>query len=122
VVLHVPLAASDSLIRQFMAMGKVLERVQTPNPQAPDNELATALIVVTVTGGSPIVPSDEGMLEKMRRGLYWGFTMFAWSIILIFTGILFVLPWVLAIWGGIKLVSWMGKKPEPVVVVAAEKA
>lgn len=119
IVLHLPLAASDSLLEKFMKVGKVLERDSAPNPQAPENELATAQVIVTLQGGTPIVPTDEGLWAKMQSGLYIGFTALAWSVIAIFTGVLILAPWILAIWSAMRLFRWLGVRKE---IPAAEKA
>ena len=117
VVVHVPLSASDTLVSQFMRMGKVVERDQTPNPNAPENELATALIVVHLTGGSPIVPSDEGLWGQVRQGLYFAFWLLSKGLVFVIIGLCGVLPWVLVIWGGVKLCMWMFGGPQPASVV-----
>ena len=115
VAVHVPLASSDTLITQFMKGSKVLDRKQTPNPQAPENELATSLIIVTLTEGSPIVPTDEGLPAKLRSGIYWAFTALAWSAIIVMTGVLVIAPWILVFWLAIKLVMWMWQSPAKTV-------
>lgn len=105
-VMRVPLSANESLVSQFMKEGKVVAWNQTPNPKAPDNELATAEIDVTLLGGSPIVPSDEGLWNQIRSGLYMAFWVFSRCIVVVIIGIAGVLPWVLVIWIGYKVVCW----------------
>ncbi len=106
-VIRVPLSANETLVSQFMKEGKVVAWNQTPNPKAPDNDLATAEIDVTLLGGSPIVPSDEGLWNQIRSGLYMAFWVFSRCIVVVIIGIAGVLPWVLVIWVGYKGVCWL---------------
>jgi hypothetical protein len=110
VILNVPLSSSDALLEEFKKAGKVMEMKQTPNRQVPEHDLATAQITLNLTGGSPIVPSDEGLWPRIRSGLYLSFQVFAWCITVVIIGIAGVLPWVLVIWGGVKLMTWFAKK------------
>jgi hypothetical protein len=121
VAMRVPLASSDLLIAQFMALGKVEERMQTPFPQSPENDLSTAVILVTVTGG-PLFPEDEGIGTQFNRSLTWAFRAFTWCIVLIISGLAIVVPWVLVIWGGVKVISWMAGGKKATVVQPAPTA
>ncbi len=108
VMLRLPMPVADTLVGQFMKMGKqVIEREQTPNPNAPENELATTAVIVTLTGGSPIVPTDEGLGKQISKGLYWAFWMFCMCMIFIVSGLAFVAPIVVVIWACIKIGVWL---------------
>ena len=65
--MRVPLSVNDSLLRQFMNEGRVKERTQTPNPSVPENELSTASITMTLTGGNPIVPPMKAWERNSKR-------------------------------------------------------
>lgn len=121
-VMRVPLSANETLVGQFMKEGKVVAWNQTPNPKAPDNELATAEIDVTLLGGIPIVPSDEGLGKKISSGLYMAFWVFSNCIVVVIIGIGGVLPWVLTIWLGYKAVCWLTGSAKQVTVVQGPPA
>lgn len=91
--ISVPLVQSDRLIRDIKEKGKLVDWAQAPNPSVPDNDLATAQIVVLLTGPSPIIPSDEGLSAYAQKSLYISFTVFAYCVLFIITGIGFILPW-----------------------------
>lgn len=115
----VPLAAKDSLVRQFKDTGKLIGQEEERFPQAPENDLAVAHIHVILAGESPIVPSDENFGAYLRTGFYTSFKIFAWCVMVIIIGVSAVLPWTLLIWGGYKLYCRMSPPPvaraEPVL-------
>ncbi|MBI2803541.1 MAG: DUF4349 domain-containing protein [Planctomycetes bacterium] len=102
-VMRVPLAASDALVKQFMAQGKIIDKDQTPNPQIPENELSTAHLVVELTGGDPIVPRDEGMSGYMRRSIYLGYTILVVIMTFVLTGLIVLVPCGFFAWVGYKI-------------------
>jgi hypothetical protein len=110
-VFDVPLSAKDELIRQVKNAGTVRLQTSTRNPQVPDNELATAHIDVTLTSTGPIVPSDEGLWPQIRTSLFYSFKLLSWSLMFVILGLSVILPWVLVLWGGYKLLSKWRKKP-----------
>ncbi len=120
----VPLAAKDSLVRQFREVGKLIGQEEERIPQAPENDLAVARIHVILAGESPIVPSDETFWAYLRTGLYTSFKIFAWCAMMIIIGVSAVLPWSLLIWGGYKLYSRMSRpaaaQAEPPIALAVE--
>jgi hypothetical protein len=114
-VLKVPLSANDTVLSELMKAGKVVSMEQKPNPNVPDHELATAQITLNLTGGSPIVPSDEGLWPRIRSGLYLSFQVFAWCIMLVVIGVGSVLPVLIAVlfvYLVVKVVIWL-VKPAP---------
>jgi hypothetical protein len=110
-VFDVPLSAKDELIRQVKSAGILRLQTSTRNPQAPDNELATAHIDVTITSSGPIVPSDEGLWPQIRTSLFYSFKLLSWSLTFVILGLSVVLPWLLVLWVGYKLVSKWRKRP-----------
>lgn len=107
----VPFAARDELLRQMRGIGAPLLQTATRNPQAPDGELATAHFDLTLASTGPIVPSDEGLWPQVRTSLYYSFKLLVWSLMFIILGLLSILPWVLVVWAGYKLVTRWRKKP-----------
>ncbi|HZZ79937.1 MAG TPA: DUF4349 domain-containing protein [Gemmataceae bacterium] len=93
-VISVPLSAGDVLVTEIKEKGKVVNWEQKPNPSVPENELATAQIVVQLTGPNPIIPTDEGFGTYVSRSLYVSFTVFATCLLWIVAGLSFVLPWI----------------------------
>lgn len=100
----VPLTAKDEVLRQLKATGTPLLQTSTRNPQAPDGELAVAHVDLTLTTSGPIVPSDEALWPKVRTSLFYSFTLLSWSLMLVIMGLLFILPWVVVLWAGYKVV------------------
>lgn len=112
VVLKVPLAAVDNLMREIKSTGREIASKQENDPDVPEHDLATAQVTVSLTGGSPIVPTDQGLWPRIRSGLYLSFQVFAWCITVVIIGIAGVLPWVILIWIGYKAFAWfMAPKP-----------
>jgi hypothetical protein len=118
-VINVPLALSDRLVRDIKEKGKVIDWVQAPNPSVPENDLATAQIVVLLTGPNPIIPSDEGLSNYASKSMYVSFTVFAYCVLFIVTGISFILPWAVVIFVGVWLMRRIWRKPVTVKAVAA---
>jgi len=110
-VINVPLAGSDRLVRDIKETGKVIDWAQAPNTSVPENDLATAQIVVLLTGPNPIIPSDEGLSNYASKSLYVSFTVFAYCILMIVTGISFILPWAVVVYAGVWLVRRLSRKP-----------
>jgi len=114
------MGASDALWSQFIKLGKVVGSEKTPNASVPENELATVLIIINLSGGSRIVGSDEGLWVQINNGLYFAFWLLSRGLVFIIIGICGVLPWVIVIWGAVKVFLWMFATPaaKPEVVVA----
>jgi hypothetical protein len=107
-VFDVPLSTLDALVGQFKAMGKQLVSYDTArNPNVPENDLATAHIIVTLAGPGSIVPRDEGLGSYVRTSLYLSFRIFAYCVMAIILGLSAVVPVCLVIFGGYVLVRWM---------------
>jgi hypothetical protein len=96
--IEVPFASQDALLRQIKGVGSLVSQKAVRNPQAPENELTTSHIIVTLTGVSPIVPSDEGLGSYVRTSLYMSFKIFSVCLMLIILGVSAVLPWALVVW------------------------
>jgi hypothetical protein len=117
VVMKVPLAASDLLVRQIKADAiKVVDWDQKPNSSAPENDLATAQIVVILTGGTPIIPNDEDLGSYVTSSLALSFRIFCYGVVFIILGLCAVLPWGLLILAGF----WAIRKIWPAESVKVE--
>jgi hypothetical protein len=110
-VFDVPLSVKEELVRQLKTAGIVRLQTATRNPQVPDNDLATAHIDVTLTSAGPIVPSDEGLWQQIRTSLFYSFRLLSWSLMFVILGLSVLLPWLLLIWGGYKLVTRWRRRP-----------
>ena len=110
-VFDVPLTAKDELIRDLEGAGIVRLQTSTRNAHVPDNELATAHIDVTLTSSGPIVPSDEGLWLQVRTSLFYSFKLLSWSVMFVVVGLSVVLPWIVLLWAGYRVVSRLRKRP-----------
>ncbi len=104
---NVPLAAAPEVVERFKSSGIVRVQDKSRNPQVPDGPLAVARLEVTLSNSELIVPSDQGLWPQVRKGLSTSFVGLSWSLTVVIIGILFVLPWVLAIYAGYRMVRWM---------------
>jgi hypothetical protein len=112
-VFDVPITAEELVLGLCANVGKVADESQTTNAQVPETDLATAQIVVTLTGGRPTIPSNEGIWEQTQGSLYITFRVLSWSVMVVMLGLAVVLPWVIAIWLCVKIVRKMRGKPQP---------
>jgi hypothetical protein len=110
-VFYVPLAASTELVERFKSAGVVRVLEKDRNPQVSDGSLAVARIDVTLSNSDLIVPSDQGLWPQVRRGLSTSFVGLSWSLTVVIIGILFVLPWLVAIYAGYRVVRWIRGAP-----------
>jgi hypothetical protein len=110
-VFEVPLAAADGLVAKFKQSGMVRAQTSSRNPQVPEGELATAKLDVTLSNAQLIVPSNEGIGAQFRTGLSASFKAISFSLIMVIVGLCVALPWALIIWGAVKLVRRMRRKP-----------
>jgi hypothetical protein len=106
----VPLSAKDELAKSIKAAGVVRLQRTSPNPKVPDNELATATILVILTNPGPIVPSEDALGPQIRKSLFYSFKIFSISLSFVLLGILGILPPALVLFGAYKLVRKWQKK------------
>jgi hypothetical protein len=107
----VPVAAAQGLLAKFKDTGLVRVEEATQNPQVPDTALAVARLDVTLSNEKVLVPSDNGFLPQVRKGLSNSLLVIFWSLSWVIFGILVVLPWVLLIYGVYRLILRFRKKP-----------
>jgi hypothetical protein len=102
---EVPLSAREALVQQFKGSEHVVSYKTGRNANVPDNDLATAQILVTLTN-APILPSDQSYVEK---SLYLSYTVFAYCMLAIVVGLSAAVPI-----GGVMFVSyWLIRKLWP---------
>ncbi len=109
-VINVPLAVSDRLIRDIKGKEDVIGWAQAPNPSVPENDLATAQIVVDLVGPSQ-TPSEEGLGKYASKSLYVSFIVFVNCVLWIFAGLAFILPWALVIGVSVWAVRRLWRRP-----------
>jgi len=97
-VFEVPLAAAASLVERVKDAGTLRTQQSSRDRQAPDGELATARLDVTLSNTDLIVPSDQGLWPRVRQGLSTSFVALSWSLTVVIVGLFFVLPWAAAIY------------------------
>ena len=66
----VPFAARDQIVSKVKAAGTVRVQKAVRNVKAPENDLATAHIDVSLSNVGPIVPSDEPVMRRWRKRLF----------------------------------------------------
>ena len=106
-VFNVPLAAATDVLDSFKSSGVVRVQDKVRNPQVPDGPLAVARIDVTLS-------NDQGIWPQVRKGLSTSYVGLSWSLTVVIIGILFVLPWLVAIYAGIRVVRWLRGTPRSV--------
>ncbi|HVS70738.1 MAG TPA: DUF4349 domain-containing protein [Phycisphaerae bacterium] len=96
----VPVADAMKVLSAIQDLGgeEKVDNVQI-NADAPDTKYATERISLSVSSRGPIVESDKGIWPTLRAALSSALAALSWSLYLVLTGILFLLPWVLILWG-----------------------
>lgn len=77
------------------------ERVNSvqSNPDAPDTKFAKERISITLSSRATIVGEDKGVWVTVRAALGSALAALSWSLYLVLTGVLFLLPWAVVLWG-----------------------
>ena len=110
---EVPLAAAPGVVERFKSAGKVRQSQSIRDPQAPEGKYATARILVTLTNVEAIVPEDEGLWTKVRKGLAISVSWLLTSVTWVVFGLCVVLPWALVGFGGYRVVRRIVRTPAP---------
>ena len=105
VIVEVPLAKSTQVVDQVKSLGDVRTERSAKNAQVPEGSLSRARLEVTLASPRAIVAGDEGLWSSIRKGLGTSFAGLMWSLQILVVGLCFVVPWVLLLWGGWKLVK-----------------
>ena len=104
ITFEVPFSAQDALVQQFKSSGDLVSYESARNPQVPDNDLATAHLIVTVNTASQILPTEEGSFTV--KALVLSYTVFAYCLLAILVGLSAVVP----IGTVIFVVYWLSRK------------
>jgi hypothetical protein len=112
-VYDVPLGAAPGLVERFKAAGTVRVHDTNRQPQAVEGKLALARLDVTVSNFELIVPSDDGLWPKVRKGLSYSVAVLSVSVTWLIFGLCVVLPWALVGYGGYRLVRRLFRAPAP---------
>ncbi len=113
-VYDVPLTAESALVEKFKSAGVVRVQQVARNAQASDGPLAVARIEVTLANGELLVPADDGLWAKTRKGLSLSLTVLLWSVSWLVVGLCVVLPWALIAYGGYRIVRRLRPATPPV--------
>ncbi|HVX84389.1 MAG TPA: DUF4349 domain-containing protein [Phycisphaerae bacterium] len=95
----VPVADALKVLSAIHDLGgdEKVDNVQI-NADAPDTQYATERISLSLSSRGPIVESNQGIWPTMRAALSSALAALSWSLYLVLTGILFLLPWALILW------------------------
>jgi hypothetical protein len=69
------------------------------NPDSPDTKYAKERISVTLSSRATILSEDKGVWVTMRAAMGSALAALSWSLYLVLTGLLFLLPWAMVLWG-----------------------
>jgi hypothetical protein len=105
VIIEVPLAKSAQVVDQVKSLGDVRTERSAKNAQVPEGSLSRARLEVTLASPQAIVAGDDGLWSSVRKGLGTSFAGLMWSLQILVVGLCFVVPWVLLLWGGWKLIK-----------------
>ena len=113
-ILEVPYASQDEVIRKMKETAKLVFQKASRNPQIQENELTTSHLIVSLTGSSPIVPTDEGISSSVNKSLYLSFRILMGIVMALIVGLSAIVPCVLLIWIGFKVYAILaGSPPAP---------
>jgi hypothetical protein len=112
VVLDLPIAQADGVIDQIKSAGTVRAEREASNAQVPQGTLARARVELTLATPDAMVAADQGLWGSIREGLRTSVAGLLWSLRILVIGLCFVVPWVLIIWGGWRLIQ-RSRRPEP---------
>ena len=121
VAVDVPLRSSAQLRSTVKGLGEVRADETSINPGSPDSEIGRARFEITLQSRDQIVGRDDGIGATLRRALATSAKGLLVSLQVLVVGLLFVVPWVLLIYLGYRLVrrartrNEAGPTPSPAV-------
>ena len=78
---------------------------------------------MTLSSVGPIIPTDEGIGNEIRKGLYWAAWILSKLLMFILIGLALVVPIALVIWIAVKVIGWMtSSRPAPAAVLVTPTA
>jgi hypothetical protein len=109
--LEIPLGKAKGVADKLRDLGEVRAFEVGRNPAAPEGELATARLMVTISDRELLVTPDSGPWSRIRQGLSISLTALSWSLSLVVVGLCFILPLALVGWGGNRIYRKLKRSP-----------
>ncbi len=106
-VYDLPLAAASGLIEKLKAAGAVRINQTTRDPKATDGKFASARIDVSLSNTDLLLPKDDGVWHQVRKGIAFSATALLASLTWLIFALCVVLPWMIVVYGGYRLVRWL---------------
>ncbi len=106
-VYDLPLAAASGLIEKLKTAGTVRVNQTSRDPKATDGKFASARIEVTLSNTDLLLPKDDGVWHQVRKGLAYSATKLLASLSWLIVALCVVLPWMIVVYGGYRLVKWL---------------
>ena len=106
-IVDVPLTKSTDILKTVREQGTIRTVETGRNAQVPEGTLARARLDIVITDSEGIVAGDKGIWTSLRNAMSTSVAGLLWSLQLIVIGLFLVVPWVLVIWGGMKLLRRM---------------
>ena len=106
-VYDLPLAAASGLIEKLKTAGTVRVNQTSRDPKATDGKFASARIEVTLSNTDLLLPKDDGVWHQVRKGIALSATALLASLTWLIFALCVVLPWMIVVYGGYRLVKWL---------------
>ncbi len=106
-VYDLPLAAASGLIEKLKTAGTVRVNQTSRDPKATDGKFASARIEVTLSNTDLLLPKDDGVWHQVRKGIAFSATALLASLSWLIFALCVVLPWMIVVYGGYRLVKWL---------------
>ncbi len=106
-VYDLPLAAASGLIEKLKTAGTVRVNQTSRDPKATDGKFASARIEVTLSNTDLLLPKDDGVWHQVRKGVAFSATALLASLTWLIFALCVVLPWMIVVYGGYRLVKWL---------------
>jgi hypothetical protein len=87
-----------TVLSKIRGIGTERDTQITKNANVPETRFARDRIDLTLVGPASIVKSNEGVGATLRAALTTAFAALTYSLYLVVTGVLFILPFALVIW------------------------
>jgi ACT domain-containing protein len=105
VIVEVPLTQADALSDQVESWGHRRSKQVTHDAQAPTGRLARGRLEVTLADAASGLGGEETTWDAIRHGLAVSGQGLRWSVQMLVIGGCIVVPWILVIWVGWKLLK-----------------
>lgn len=112
-VFDVPLKEFPAVVAALKDTGDLRLAELSRDDKVPENELAIGRVEATIATPEAIVPPDEGLGARIRKGLGKSFSAVMWSLGLILVGLCFIGPWALLGFGGWRIFRWVQARKSP---------